>query len=66
MRRNRRVGRDAIIRAVGYYAGNPAVNVIEQGPDLRWIVGILIREGLRHDHAAGSVDRQMQFAPFSS
>ena len=29
-----------------------------------WIVGVLIRQGLRHNHTAGGIDRQMQLAPF--
>jgi hypothetical protein len=44
--------------------GNPTVNPIEQQCHLGRIVGVLIREGLRDDHAAAGIDRQMQFATF--
>jgi hypothetical protein len=33
-----------------------------QRTDLGWIIRILIRQRLRHDHAAGSIDCQMQLA----
>ena len=38
-------------------------NLIKQRSDLGWIVGALIRQGLRHGHSAGSIDGQMQLAP---
>jgi hypothetical protein len=37
---------------------------LRERADLGRIVGILIGRHLRHDHAAGSIDRQMQLAPF--
>jgi hypothetical protein len=54
----------AIIRAIGWHPGDLAINLIEQRRHLGRIVGILIRQGLRHYHAAGGINRQMQFAPF--
>jgi hypothetical protein len=38
--------------------------LIKRRGDLGSIVGVLIRQGLRHDHSTVSIDRQMQFAPF--
>jgi hypothetical protein len=58
---NRLVGGSAIISAVGRHLDNPAVNLIEQWCHLRRIVGVLIRQGLGYDHAAGGIDRKMQF-----
>src|SRR3954469_25542011 len=63
VRRNRLVSGVTVIRTIGHYLGNRAVNLIEERPYLGWIVGVLIRQCLRHDHAAGRVDRQMQLAP---
>src|SRR3954462_1234731 len=63
VRRNRLVSGVTVIRTIGLYLGNRAVNLIEERPYLGWIVGVLIRQCLRHDHAAGRVDRQMQLAP---
>ena len=56
------VGGRAVIRTVGRHLANRSTNLIEQRTDLRRIVGILIRQRLRHDCAAGGVNRQMQFA----
>jgi hypothetical protein len=64
VRRDRLLSGVTIIRAIGRHSGNPVFNLIQQRRHLGWIVGVLIRQGLRHDHAAGSIDRQMQFAPF--
>jgi hypothetical protein len=64
VRRNRLVGGVTVIRAIGRYPNNPTVNLIKQRRHLGWIVAVLIGQGLRHDHAAGRVDRQMQFTPF--
>ena len=64
VRGDRLVGGYTIIRAIRRHLGHGAVNLIEQRRHLRWIVGVLIRQGLRQDHAAGGIDRQMQFAPF--
>jgi hypothetical protein len=61
--RDRLVGGSAIIRAIGCRPTNPVINLTEQRRHLGRIVGILIPQGLRHDHPAGSVDRQMQLAP---
>ena len=64
VRRDCLVGGGAVIRAAGCRPGYRTVNLIKQRGDLGWIVGILIRQGLRHDHAAGGINRQMQLAPF--
>jgi hypothetical protein len=64
VRRDRVVGRSAIIRAVSRYPGDPDVDLIQQRRHLRRIVGILIREGPRDYHAIASIDRQMESAPF--
>ena len=31
---------------------------------MRWIIDVLIRQGVRDDLAVGSIDCQMEFAPF--
>ena len=64
VRRDRLVSGVTIIRAIRRHSGNPVFNPIRQRRHLGWIVGVLIRQSLRHDHAAGSIDRQMQFTPF--
>ena len=64
MRCDRLVGGRAVIHAVGRHPDDRTVDLIRQRGDLRWIVGVLIRQGLRHDHAARGIDRQMQFALF--
>ena len=45
-------------------ANDPAIDLIEQRRHLGRIVGVLIRQCLRHDPAGRGIDRQMQFAPF--
>ena len=64
VRRDRLVSGVTIIRAIRRHSGNPVFNLIQQRHHLGWIVGVLIRQGLRHDHAASSIDRQVQFTPF--
>src|ERR1700716_3332498 len=66
VRCDRAVCGSAIIRAVSRYPADQAVNLIQQWRHLRRIVGVLIREGLRYDHAVGGIDRQMEFAPFAA
>src|ERR1700676_4946312 len=51
VRRDGVVGGSALIRAVRRYPVDPTFNLIQERRRLRRIVGILIREGLRHDHA---------------
>jgi hypothetical protein len=63
VRCDRLVSGSAIIRAIGRHLGNLTVNLIEQRRYLRRIVGVLIRQGLRHDHAAIGINCQMQLAP---
>jgi hypothetical protein len=63
VRRDRCVGRCAIIRAVCRHLGNSSANLIEQRYHLRRIVDVLIREGLRNYHAVGGIDSQMEFTP---
>jgi len=63
VRGDRLVGGRAIIRAIGRHLDNGIVNLIEQRAYLGRIIRILIRQPLRHDHAAGGIDRQMQLAP---
>ncbi|MDD2878657.1 MAG: hypothetical protein PHT60_16020 [Acidiphilium sp.] len=57
------VGRCAIISTVRSHPTNRTFYLIEQRADLGRIVDVLIRQRLRHDHAAGSVDCQMQISP---
>jgi hypothetical protein len=52
---------DAI--SIRCYPLNWVVNLIEQRPDLGRIIRVLIGQRLRHDRAAGGVNRQMQLAP---
>jgi hypothetical protein len=52
-----------IISAVRRHLANRIVNLIEQQADLGRIVRVLIGQRLRHDHAAGCINRQMQLAP---
>jgi hypothetical protein len=61
--RDRLIGGCAIIRTVRGHLNNRIVSLIEQRADLGRIVDVLIRQRLCHDHAAGSIDRQMQLAP---
>jgi hypothetical protein len=63
MCRDRLVNGITIIDAVCCHPANWIVDLLEQRPDLGWIIGVLIRQRLRHDHAAGSIHRQMQLAP---
>jgi hypothetical protein len=56
-------GGRTIIRTVRCYPLNWVVNLIEQRPDLGRIVRVLIGQRLRHERAAGGVNRQMQLAP---
>ena len=51
------------LKSIRRHAANRRVNLIQQRRDLGGIVAILIREGLRHNHAAVSIDAQMQLAP---
>jgi hypothetical protein len=39
------------------------VNLIEPQADRGQVVDVLIRQRLCHDHAAGSIHREMQIAP---
>ena len=64
VRRDRLVSGVTVIRTIRRHPGNPIVNLIEQRRYVRRIISVLIREGLRHDHAAARIHRQMQFAPF--
>ena len=64
VRRDRRVGGGAIIRAVCRYPTDPVVNLIQQRRHLRRIVGVLISKGAGNYHAIAGIDRQMAFAPF--
>jgi hypothetical protein len=52
----------AIIRTIGRHPDNRAVDLIEQRRHPGRIVGVLIRQGLRHDHASGSIDPDAAFA----
>jgi hypothetical protein len=53
-----------VIRAIRRHPGNPVINLIEQRRHLRRAISVLIREGLRHDHAVTGIHRQMQFTSF--
>ena len=64
VRRDRLVGGGTIIRAVGRYPVDQAVNLIQERPHLRRIVGVLIGKGQRNYHAVIGIDGQMQFAPW--
>jgi hypothetical protein len=44
------------MRTIGCHLANRFVDLIEQRADLGRIVGVLIRQCLCHDHAAGSID----------
>ena len=66
VRRDRCVGGGAVIRAVCCHPGDSDVNLIKQRADLGRIVGVLVREGLRNYRAVVGIDRQMEFAPFST
>src|ERR1700722_10100843 len=66
VRCDRLVGGGTIIRAVGCYPVDQAVNLIQERRHLRRIVGVLISKGLRNYHAVIGIDRQMQFAPLAA
>ncbi len=59
------VRRDRLVSGctIGRHPDNLAINSVEQRRHLGWVVDVLIRQGLCHDHAADGIDRQMQFAP---
>ena len=59
-RRDRAVRRSAVSRC----PVDRAVDLIQQRRHLSRTVGILMREGPRHDHTVVGIDRQMRFAPF--
>src|SRR3954468_22628573 len=63
VRGDRLVDGRTIIRTICRHLNNWLVNLIKQRPDLGRVVGILIRQRLRHDQAAGGIDCQMQLAP---
>src|ERR1700721_2735616 len=64
MLRDRLVGGRTIIGTISRHLANRIVNLIQQRRYLRRIVRILIRQRLRHNHAAGGINRQMQLSPF--
>jgi hypothetical protein len=64
LRRDRLVSGVTITRTIRRHSGNPVFNLTQQRRHLGWIVGVLIRQSPRHDHAADSIDHQMQFTPF--
>jgi hypothetical protein len=63
VRRDCCVGGSTIIRTICRHLGNSTLNLIQQRGHLGWIVSVLIREGLRHDHAAVGINHLMEFAP---
>ena len=60
------VGGRTIIGTISRHLANRIVNLIQQRRYLGRIVGILIRQRLRHNHAAGGINRQMQLAPLTA
>jgi hypothetical protein len=62
--RDRLVGGGTIIGTISRYLANPIVNLIQQRRYVRRIVPILIRQRLRHNHAACGINPQIQLSPF--
>jgi hypothetical protein len=59
MCRGRLVSGIVIIRAISRHPGDLTVNLVKQRGHLERIVGVLIGQGLRDNHAATCINRQM-------
>ena len=66
MLRHRLVSRRSIIGPICCHLFDVSLYLIKQRPHLGWVSYFFLSERLSHDHAAGGVNGEMQFAPASA